>query len=32
MVRFDFVTLQPKEGGTPDTEVIQRVIMPPRAS
>ena len=24
MVRFDFVTLQPKEGGTPDTEVIQR--------
>ncbi len=30
MVRFDFVTLQPKEGENPTPEVIQRVIMPPQ--
>ena len=30
MVRFDFVTLQPKEGENPTTEVVQRVIMPPQ--
>lgn len=30
MVRFDFVTLQPKEGENPVPEVAQRVIMPPQ--
>lgn len=30
MVRFDFVTLQPKEGENPTSEVVQRVIMPPQ--
>ena len=30
MVRFDFVTLQPKEGENPTPEVVQRVIMPPQ--
>ncbi len=30
MVRFDFVTLQPKEGGNPTPEVTERIIMPPQ--
>ncbi|MBS1371209.1 MAG: hypothetical protein HPZ91_14755 [Lentisphaeria bacterium] len=30
MVRFDFVTVQPKEGEAVETQVVQRVIMPPQ--
>lgn len=30
MVRFDFITLQPKEDEKPETSVVQRVIMPPQ--
>ena len=30
MVRFDFVTVQPKENEAVETQVVQRVIMPPQ--
>lgn len=30
MVRFDFVTLQPKENEQPVAEVNERIIMPPQ--
>lgn len=30
MVRFDFVTLQPKEEGNPEPVVSERIIMPPQ--
>ncbi|WP_294507495.1 hypothetical protein [uncultured Victivallis sp.] len=30
MVRFDFVTVQPKEGGATEMQAVQRVIMPPQ--
>ena len=30
MVRFDFMTLQPKENGDPEPQANYRIVMPPQ--